>query len=695
MRRPNLIPVGAVAAIAIVALAVPVLGLPNPTAMSIAHRMAASSAAHWLGQDEYGRDVLSRLLWGARVSLPVAAASATAACLLGTALGLAGGYLGRVAELLALRGTDVVLCFPPLLLALLVVTILGPGAATLIPVLTLVFLPGFVRVVYAGVLSVRSQEYIDAMRVLGAGRLRIMLRTILPNIAGPILVQYSLAAASAVVLESGLSFLGLGVLPPAPSWGLMIAAARSTMTQAPLLLLWPCLALSLTILAMNALCDALRDATDPHRAPDRLPRRLLNLLASGLPPAHGPLLDVRNLTIEIDTPDGPIQPVRDVSLSVAPGTTLAVVGESGSGKTLTGLAVMGLLPSVARVAGGAVRMEGQDVPRLNEAALRRLRGDRMAMVFQDPLSSLNPVHRVGAQIAEIIHAHRALPDSVARDRVVALLRRVGIPDPARRARAYPHELSGGMRQRSMIAMAIANDPKLLIADEPTTALDVTIQAQVLDLLAGLKREHGMGLVLITHSLPVVAEIADQVAVMYAGEIVEQGSVAEVLARPLHPYTAALLRSAPAEDGSMPDSILGTVPPPHALPPGCVFGPRCGLHTALCDAARPPLIDARPGHGTRCIRWRDLVAVELHPCADERHPRAVERHPRARPEDQPVQARCQTVGPLRVSRDPRVEPEDDGNGAAAPEDDRNGTAVPGDDGDGAAAPKNDWHGAAVP
>jgi peptide/nickel transport system permease protein len=606
MTQPRLTPFVAVGAIAALALVVPILGLPNPVTMSIAHRMAPPSAAHWLGQDEFGRDELSRLLWGARVSLSVAAASATSACVLGTALGLAGGFLGRVAEMLALRGTDVVLCFPPLLLALLVVTILGPGAATLIPVLTLVFLPGFVRVVYAGVLSVRSQEYVDAMRVLGAGQIRIMLRTILPNIAGPILVQFSLAAASAVVLESGLSFLGLGVLPPAPSWGLMIGAARSTMTQAPLLLLWPCLALSLTILAMNALCDALRDATSPHAAPDRRPNRLLNLLAPGLLPDRTALLHVRNLTIEIDTPAGPIQPVRDVSLAVAPGETLAIVGESGSGKSLTGLAVMGLLPSAARVTGGAIWVEGQDVLRLTETALRRLRGDRMAMVFQDPLSSLNPVHRIGTQIAETIHAHRRTSDRSARECVVTLLQRVGIPDPASRARSFPHELSGGMRQRAMIAIGIANDPKLLIADEPTTALDVTIQAQMLDLLARLKRDHGMGVVLITHSLPVVAEIADQVAVMYAGEIVEQGNAVEVLANPLHPYTAALLRSAPTEDGRLPDPIPGTVPLPHDLPPGCLFAARCRHRAEVCDTARPSLTTAQPGRTTRCIRWRDLA-----------------------------------------------------------------------------------------
>jgi peptide/nickel transport system permease protein len=364
--------------------------------------------------------------------------------------------------------------------------------------------------------------------------------------------------------------------------------------------------LSLTILAMNALCDDLRDATDPHQAPDRRPNRMLNLLAPGLLPNHPSLLQIQNLTIEIDTPAGPIQPVRDVSLAVAPGETLAVVGESGSGKSLTGLAIMGLLPSVARIAGGAVWVEGHDVLRLTETALRRLRGDRMAMVFQDPLSSLNPVHRIGTQIAETIHAHRTISDRTARERVTALLQRVGIPDPARRARSFPHELSGGMRQRAMIAIGIANDPKLLIADEPTTALDVTIQAQVTDLIGALKRERGMSVVFITHSLPVVAEIADRIAVMYCGEIVEQGRAAEVLEHPLHPYTAALLRSAPGAHGGLPDAIPGTVPLPHELPPGCAFAPRCAHRTSACEAQHPKLDTATGDRATRCIRWQVLA-----------------------------------------------------------------------------------------
>ncbi|MFI5014307.1 MAG: dipeptide/oligopeptide/nickel ABC transporter permease/ATP-binding protein [Hyphomicrobiales bacterium] len=601
----------AVAAIFVMALVVPLLPLPDPLRIDVAHRLMGPSAPHPLGQDEYGRDVLARLLWGARVSLAVAFSASAAACAVGIALGLVGGFMGRAAELFAVRSMDVVLCFPPLLLALLAVTLLGPGASTLIPVLAVLYLPGFVRVVYAGVLGVRSQDYVEAMRALGAGPFRIMLRTILPNVSGPVLVQFSLAAASAVVLESGLSFLGLGVVPPAPSWGLMIGAARATIAQAPLLLLWPCLALSLTILAMNALCDALRDAFDPHQTASRARRRgVMAALLPGLLPATGPVLEVRDLSLEIETPLGPIHPVRDVSLNLRAGETLAIVGESGSGKSLTGLAIMGLLPQAARLVAGTVWLEGRDLARLDEASLRKLRGERLAMTFQDPLSSLNPVHRVGAQIVEALQVHRPQSARAAWAEAVAALRRVGIADPARRAQAFPHELSGGMRQRAMIAMAIVNHPRLLIADEPTTALDVTIQAQILDLLAGLRRESGMALIFISHSLPVVSEIADRIVVMYAGEVVEQGPAQAVLAAPLHPYTIALLRSAPPEDGTLPVGIAGLAPLPQALPAGCAFAPRCAWRADACEAQRPPLVEARPGRLTRCLRWPDLCGNGL-------------------------------------------------------------------------------------
>ena len=611
--RRLLLPGAALALIAVAALAAPLLPLPDPVRMDVAHRLAGPGPGHLLGQDEYGRDVLSRLLWGARVSLSVALSASLTACVLGTVAGVLGGYLRGVAELLTVRSMDVVLCFPPLLLALLVVTLLGPGAATLILVLSVLYLPGFARIAYAGVLSTRAQDYVEAVRVLGASRGRIMLRTILPHVLGPVLVQVSLTCAAAIVLESGLSFLGLGVVPPAPSWGVMIRGARGTMDQAPLLLLWPCLALTLTILAVNAFCDALQGIIDP-RAVVR-PRRVLDRVLPGLRaspvgrggPGQG-VLDVRGLTIEIATPAGPIRPVRDVSLHVQPGETLAIVGESGSGKSLTGLAILGLLPPAARVVAGETWVDGQDTQALREPALRRLRGGRAAIVFQDPLSSMNPVHRVGRQIAEAVRAHHAVSARAAWARAVKLLARVGIPDPAARARAFPHELSGGMRQRAMIAVALANEPKLLIADEPTTALDVTIQAQVLDLLAGLQDEHGMAVVFITHSLPVVSEIAGRVVVMYAGQVVEDGRVTDVFARPLHPYTMALLASAPQEDGSLPVGIPGVVPLPHDLPPGCSFAPRCPHARPRC--ATPPPLQQVGDRATRCVRWQELTPVSV-------------------------------------------------------------------------------------
>ena len=267
------LPATLVAAIIALAVAVPWLGLPDPVRQDMANRLADATTASPLGRDEFGRDVLARLIWGARTSLSVAFAAATIAGLLGTTLGLIGGWFRGLATVLALGGAEIILCFPPILLALLVVTLLGPGATTLILVLSVLFLPGFARVTRAEVLAVKAQDYVEAAHAIGANTPRILVRTVLPNVAGPILVQLSLAVAAALVLESGLSFLGLGVVPPAPSWGLMIRGARTTMEQAPLLLLWPCAALTFTILAMNLLCDALRDAFDPRRRASLLPRK--------------------------------------------------------------------------------------------------------------------------------------------------------------------------------------------------------------------------------------------------------------------------------------------------------------------------------------------------------------------------------------------------------------------------------------
>jgi len=422
--------------------------------------------------------------------------------------------------------------------------------------------------------------------------------------------------ASAIVLESGLSFLGLGVVPPEPSWGLMIRSARSTMEQAPWLLLWPCLALTSTVIALNVLCDRLRDVLDPRaqgRQSSWLARTTVRVLPGVARLTKKPsLLRVEGLTIEIATPSGArFRPVRDVALTIGPGETLAIVGESGSGKTLTALALLGLLPPAARIIDGTVLFAGRDgrvrdLNLLREDALRQLRGDEIAMVFQDPGNGLNPVHRICHQLAETIRAHRPANRSAVAVQAIRLLREVGLPDAERRAHAFPHELSGGQLQRATIAMAIANGPRLLIADEPTTALDVTIQAQILDLFATLKiRSQGMGLIFVTHNLAVVAEIAQRVCVMYAGEIVEEGPVSEVFARPRHPYTAALIASAPEGDSGRLVPIPGTVPLPSTLPRGCCFAPRCPKSGPECTADSPALERISSERATRCIKWREL------------------------------------------------------------------------------------------
>ena len=310
-----------------------------------------------------------------------------------------------------------------------------------------------------------------------------------------------------------------------------------------------------------------------------------------------PVLDVAGLTIRF--PNG-LAAVDGVSLRAMPGETLALVGESGCGKSATALAIIGLLPEGTAV-GGAVRLAGTDLLGLSAEEMRRLRGGAVAMIFQEPMTSLNPAFTAGDQVAEAIRAHRAMPKRAAFDEAVAMLERVRIPDAARRARQYPHEMSGGMRQRVMIAMALACRPRLLIADEPTTALDVTVQAQILSLLDDLKRETGTAVLLITHDLGVVADHADRVAVMYAGRIVESAPAAALFARPEHPYTVGLLGARPsaADRAARLASIEGTVPDLRAPPPGCRFAPRCPFRIPRCDAEAPAL--SHDGHAVACHR----------------------------------------------------------------------------------------------
>ncbi len=326
-----------------------------------------------------------------------------------------------------------------------------------------------------------------------------------------------------------------------------------------------------------------------------------------------PLLDIRHLNIEFPTQDHvrtgapPVQltAVRDLNFSIAPGEVLGLVGESGSGKSVTSLAIMRLLPPQARVSGEVLFAENgaaRNLPDLPDDSMRQLRGSRIAMIFQEPMTALNPVMRVGEQIAEALQAHSRASKPEAWRRAVAAMNDVAIPDPDRRARDYPHQLSGGMRQRVMIAMAIVNRPQLLIADEPTTALDVTIQAQILDLLAGLRTKFGLAMLFISHDLAVVSQVADRVAVMYAGTLVEVGTKRDIFQSPAHPYTRGLLHAVPdlKTDRAQPlKTIEGTVPGLHALPPGCPFEPRCEFRLPECARFLPQLAEVAPGHWARC------------------------------------------------------------------------------------------------
>jgi oligopeptide/dipeptide ABC transporter ATP-binding protein len=326
------------------------------------------------------------------------------------------------------------------------------------------------------------------------------------------------------------------------------------------------------------------------------------------------LLEVRHLRTSFDTSRGEVRAVDDISFALDRGETLSLVGESGCGKSVTALSILRLISPPGRITGGEIRFDGIDLVALAEPQMRALRGDQIAMIFQDPMTSLNPVYTVGEQIAEAIRLHRRVSRREAWAQAIEGLRDVAIPAPESRARTYPHELSGGMRQRVMIAMALACDPQLLIADEPTTALDVTIQAQILDLLAELRERRNLALLLITHDLGVVAQTSDRVAVMYAGQIVEEAEVRDLFRRPRHPYTEGLLRAVPrlgAEGRTRRlATIEGVVPNPLEWPAGCRFAPRCPHAEEQCRAGEIPLLELGSGHASRCIRVKEIYG-EVH------------------------------------------------------------------------------------
>ncbi|MEU1267326.1 dipeptide/oligopeptide/nickel ABC transporter permease/ATP-binding protein [Streptomyces sp. NPDC005799] len=607
------------AVVVLVALLAPLIAPDDPLDQQpLVDDTGHPSAEHWMGQDSLGRDILSRLMYGARWSLAIGLGATALALVVGALIGAVAATSRKGVDETLMRCLDVVMAFPGIALAAVLVAVFGGGITVLICAIAFLFTPPVARVVRANVLDQYGEDYVTAERVIGARTPHIVLRHVAVNCAAPVLVFCTVQVAEAVVFEASLSFAGAGVRPPDPSWGSVIADGKNmVLTGGWWATVFPGLLMLVTVLSLNVLSEGVSDAwavpagrevevrgeDDPVQAPEpgsgevlRLPglaaaAARLRTRARPLPQGRQPVLAVEDLTIGFDSRHGGVDIVDGISFEVRPGEVLGLVGESGCGKSLTALTVMGLQPKGARV-GGQVRFQQRELLAEPLRVRRRLLGHEMAMVYQDALSSLNPAMTVRAQLKQVVRrgGHRAPAE---------LLALVGL-DPDRTLRSYPHELSGGQRQRVLIAMALSREPRLIIADEPTTALDVTVQAQVMELLLRLREELGFALILVSHDLALVADVTDRVVVMYGGQIVETGVTADLVEEPAHHYTRGLLGSVLSLESAEErmTQIRGVVPSPADFPAGCRFADRCPLATGVCRTTPPDLLGT-PAHTAAC------------------------------------------------------------------------------------------------
>ena len=553
--------------IVIAAVFAPVFAPYDPNLIVLTQALQPPSPAHWLGTDASGRDVLSRILWGGQVSLQAGVIMIATAVIVGVPTGLIAGFFAKWFDGVASWVSNLLMSLPEILIVIVVITTLGSGLAPTMITIGILASPDLFRLTRSVVIGVREELYIDAARVSGLGNARIIFRHVLSVVAGPLLVRASFVFGLAIIAQSGLEFLGFGD-PARPSWGGMLSEAFATFFRAPELVFAPGAAIGLTVMSLVILGAAIADAigsdnavvtrgarttvsgsaTVIQRAPSGVSTDVDRALESAADSSEDEaLLRVENLRVSY-----PVAPnngeatdravVDGVSLHVNRGEILGLVGESGSGKSQTSFAILGLLPPEARVSASVVSLAGESLLGSTEAQLQKLRGVRMAYVPQEPLSNLDPSFTVASQLVTPMRYALGISRAEAIERARALLARVGIPDTTRTMASYPHQLSGGMAQRVLIAGAVSCDPDLLIADEPTTALDVTVQVDVLNLLRELQRERNMAMILVTHNFGVVADICDRVAVMRAGNIVEQQPVKDLFASPQHEYTKMLLAS---------------------------------------------------------------------------------------------------------------------------------------------------------
>ena len=564
---------------------------------------------HPFGFDAAGRDVFSRVVYGARTAITFGLLLTLASLALGVAFGAVQGYFVRWVDIAGQRFTEIWSAIPFLYVMIFLGNAFGRSFGLLLACYAIFNWIGVASYVRAEFLRLRTRPFVDAARVQGLSHARIMFRHVLPNALTPLITLFPFLLVGAIGSLAALDYLGFGLPDGAPSWGELLQQAQA-FRHAWWLVLWPSLALFVVMLLGVFVGEALRDAFDPKplSALDAESRRGRDSAPSApgvekagdteSPPtiqhsafgiqhspagAAAPALAIEDLRVSFDTAQGELRAVDGVSLSLAPGETLGLVGESGCGKSVTAMSVLRLVPSPpGRLVSGRILFDGRDLATLPLRELRRIRGAAVGMVFQDPMTALSPLHRIGDQLLEALRLHRPVSRKEGLALAAEWLARCGIPDPERCLREYPFRLSGGMQQRVMIASVLMTFPRLVIADEPTTALDVTVQAQVLDLMRNA-RDRETALLLITHNMAVVRRTCSRVAVMYAGRIVESGPVEEVFAHPRHPYTAALLAAMPSRHapGERLPAIPGTLPSPLALPPGCRFAPRCARATAEC------------------------------------------------------------------------------------------------------------------
>ncbi|MCX7522698.1 dipeptide/oligopeptide/nickel ABC transporter permease/ATP-binding protein [Microbacterium sp. STN6] len=551
----GLVAIVLLALVVLSAVFAPLLTSHDPNTASLHDVLDPISGAHPLGADSSGRDELARLLFGSRFSLAGAALALAISAVIGVTGGLIAGYYGKWFDSLSQWLTGLLMALPGIVVLLAASSVLGPSMWMSMAIFGVIMSPAFFRLVYASVTAVRSELYVDAARVSGLGDSRIIARHILTVVRAPAIIQGAMVMGIAIAIQAGLEFLGLGDMT-IPTWGSMLNDGFVSMYRAPLLLLWPSAMIGITCVCLTLFANAMRDELERSSTkPSRRRRRAASRAAAF---EHEPverhdddersreitgeeLLRVTDLAVGYDKPDGSVSTVvSDVSLTVQRGEVHGLVGESGSGKTQTAWSILRLLPDGGRVTNGSIVFEGEDLAGVSEKAMQRIRGKKIAYIPQEPMSNLDASFTIGSQLVEPMRVSLGLSKKEATERALALLARVGIPEPKRTFAAYPHEVSGGMAQRVLIAGAVSCDPDLLIADEPTTALDVTVQAEVLDLLRGLQAEMNMGMILVTHNFGVVADICDRVSVMRNGRIVETGPVRAIFRQPRHEYTKALL-----------------------------------------------------------------------------------------------------------------------------------------------------------